>query len=81
MARPKGLAIPDGVTLVFLPPHSPELQPAERLWPLVDEPVANRRFATLGELDAVAAERCRRPDATIQPHTSFHWWPKSVQPS
>jgi transposase len=79
---PKGLAAPDGVTLVFLPPHSPELQPAERLWPLVDEPVANRRFATLGELDAVVAERCRRPDAAmIKPHTSFHWWPKSAQPN
>ena len=45
---PKGLVVPDGVTRVFLPPYSPELQPAERLWPLVDEPVANRHFATLG---------------------------------
>ena len=79
---PKGLAVPDGVTLVFLPPYSPELQPAERLWPLVDEPVANRHFATLNDLDAVVAERCRRLDATmIKPHTNFHWWPNSVQPS
>ena len=79
---PKGLAVPDGVTLVFLPPHSPELQPAERLWPLVDEPVANRHFATLDDLDAVVAERCRRLDPTmIKPHTHFHWWPNSVQPS
>jgi transposase len=79
---PKGLAVPDGITLAFLPPCSPELQPAERLWPLVDEPVANRRFATLADLDAVVAERCRRLDASvIKPHTHFHWWPKSVQPS
>jgi transposase len=85
---PKGLAVPDGITLVLLPPYSPELQPAERLWPLVDEPVANRHFATPGELDAVVAERCRRRDATmIQPHTDpatythFHWWPNSVQPN
>ena len=79
---PKGLAVPDGVTLVFLPPYSPELQPAERLWPLVDEPVANRHFATLADLDAAVAERCRRLDATmIKPHTNFHWWPNSVQPS
>src|SRR5690606_6352116 len=27
-----------GLTLIFLPAYSPELQPAERLWPLVDEP-------------------------------------------
>ena len=33
---PKNLAVPDGITLAFLPPYSPELQPAERLWPLVD---------------------------------------------
>jgi transposase len=79
---PKGLAVPDGITLAFLPPCSPELQPAERLWPLVDEPVANRHFATLADLDAVVAERCRRLDASvIKPHTHFHWWPKSVQPS
>src|SRR5215210_1052041 len=79
---PKGLAVPDGITLVFLPPYSPGLQPAERLWPLVDEPVANKHFATLDDLDAVAAERCRRLDpAAIKPHTAFHWWPKPNPPS
>lgn len=36
------LAIPEGVHLAFLPPASPELQPAERPWGLVDEPVASR---------------------------------------
>ena len=79
---PKGLAVPEGITLVFLPPYSPELQPAERLWPLVDEPIANRHFATLDHLDAVVAERCcRLAPAIIRPHTSFHWWPKPVQPN
>ena len=79
---PKGLAVPDGVTLVFLPPYSPELQPAERLWPLVDEPVANRHFATLADLDAVVAERCRSLHAdAIRPHTSFHWWPEPIRPT
>ena len=72
--------VPDGITLVFLPPHSPELQPAERLWPLVDEPVANRHFAPLDDLDAVVAERCRLDPATVRPHTAFHGWPKPVQP-
>ncbi len=77
---PEGLAVPDGISLVFLPPPSPELQPAERLWPLLDEPVVNRHFATLEELDAAVAERCRRLDATtIQPHTDFGWWPRPVK--
>jgi hypothetical protein len=78
---PEGLAVPDGITLVFLPPYSPELQPAERLWPLGDEPVANRHFATLADLDTVVAERCRRLDAAdVRPHTDFHWWPRSTNP-
>ena len=78
---PKGLAVPDGITLVFLPPYSPELQHAERLWPLVDEQVANKHFATLADLDAVVAGRCRRLDhAAIKTHTAPHWWPKPVQP-
>ena len=79
---PEGLTVPDGISLVFLPPYSPELQPAERLWPLVDEPVANRHFATLADLEAVIAERCRRLDAeTVRPHTDLHRWPKPIRPS
>ena len=76
---------------MFLPPYSPELQPAERLWPLVDEAVVNRHFATLDALDAVVALRCRRLDAdtskphtskphTSKPHTDFHWWPRPTTP-
>jgi transposase len=79
---PEGLAVPEGISLVFLPPYSPELQPAEHLWPLVDEPAVNRHFATLADLEAVVAERCRRLDAaTIRPHTDFHWWPKPIRPN
>lgn len=78
---PENLAVPEGITLVFLPPYSPELQPAERLWPLVDEPVANRHFATLADLEAAVAERCTRLGAdTIRPHTSFHRWPGPIGP-
>jgi transposase len=78
---PEGLAVPAGISLVFLPPYSPELQPAERLWPLVDEAVVNRHFATLDALDAAVARRCRHLDAnTIRPHTDFHWWPRPTKP-
>jgi transposase len=78
---PEGLTVPDGISLVFLPPYSPELQPAEHLWPLVDEAVVNKHFATLDALDAAIAARCHRLDAsTIQPHTDFHWWPRPTNP-
>lgn len=36
------LKIPDGIHILELPPRSPELQPAERLWNLADEVLANR---------------------------------------
>jgi hypothetical protein len=67
---------------VFLPPHSPKLQPTERLLPLVNEPIANRHLASLDELSTTIAARCRQLDAAIlRPHTDFHWWPRPVQPS
>src|SRR4051812_31414466 len=36
------LVVPEGLRLAYLPPYSPELQPAEHLWPILDEPLANR---------------------------------------
>ena len=59
---PKGLPVPDGLRLEYLPPYSPELQPAERLWELVDEPLVNKHFARLSDLEVVVAERCRTLD-------------------
>jgi transposase len=41
------LVVPPGIELAFLPPFTPELQPAERLWLLTNEAVANMHFATL----------------------------------
>jgi len=38
----ESVKIPKGIHLYCLPSHSPELQPAERLWPLTNEPIANR---------------------------------------
>jgi hypothetical protein len=32
------LPVPDGIRLVYLPSYTPELQPAEHLWPVLDEP-------------------------------------------
>jgi hypothetical protein len=77
------LALPDGIDLVFLPAYSPELQPAARLWPLVDEPLANRAFADLGTLEEILVARCRTLEADrdrLKAHTRFHWWPPEPSP-
>lgn len=75
----KDLAVPAGIDLAFLPPASPELQPAERLWGLVDEAVANRAFADLDAQAAALVARCRaleRERRQIKAHTRYHWWPQ-----
>lgn len=78
-----GLVLPTGVDVVPLPPASPELQPAERLWPLINEALANRAFADLNALEVVLVERCRPlldAPAALQTRTHYHWWPTDIQP-
>lgn len=75
----KELAIPQGIHLFSLPPYTPELSPAEHLWPPIREELANRFFSHLDELEEVLAARCRNlsgQPAFIQGATCFHWWPK-----
>jgi hypothetical protein len=76
----KDLAVPDHLHLARLPPYSPELQPAERLWPLADEAVANRCFDDLTALGDALAPHClalaKQPEA-IRARTLFAWWPRA----
>jgi len=75
--RSSKVVVPEGIHLEFLPPYSPELQPAERLWQLSDEPIVNRHFEDLDALEAVLAQRCRTLSnlpQLIHQHTHFHWW-------
>lgn len=75
------VVIPEGIHLVFLPSYSPELQPAEHLWPPTNEPLANQRFESLGVLESVQADRCiwpRQGPDLVRGHTLFHWRPASA---
>ncbi|MEH1830843.1 MAG: transposase [Nostoc sp.] len=56
--RSQKTKIPDGIKVEFLPAYSPELQPAERLWTLVDEPLVDDYFETIDELEEVLVKRC-----------------------
>jgi transposase len=72
----KRLGVPPNVVLHPLPPCTPELQPAEPLWPLVREALANRGFDDLSELEPVLEARCRwlidHPEA-VRGAVGFHW--------
>ena len=74
--------VPDGIHLEFLPSGSAELQPAERLWPLTNEAIANRLFEEIEQVEQQAlVERCVElldQSETIRGLTNYHWWPQAA---
>jgi transposase len=75
------LRVPNHVHLLFLPPYSPELQPAEHLWPLTNTALVNRHFASIDDLEDAQAARCvtlqGRADL-VRSAPLFSWWPQRV---
>jgi hypothetical protein len=72
----KKLAVPPNVRLHHLPSCTPELQPAEHLWPLVREGLANRVFDELPDMTEALVTRCRwLTDHTdvVAGAVGFHW--------
>jgi hypothetical protein len=70
------LAVPPNVVLHHLPSCTPELQPAEHLWPLVREGLANRVFDELPGMTETLVARCRwLTDHTevVAGAVGFHW--------
>lgn len=72
----KAPVVPSNVVLHFLPPCTPELRPAEPLWPLVREAVASRSLGRIDRLRNVVRDRvdylAAHPDE-VQPRVGFHW--------
>jgi len=76
--RSKRLRVPERITLVPLPAYTPELNPAEHLWPLVKEGVANECFKDLDALEERVCQRSRKlyeDRNLISSQLNFHWWP------
>jgi transposase len=55
--RARTLVIPSNVTLVWLPPYSPQLNPVERVWLFLRERHLSHRL--LDDYDALVAALCR----------------------
>ncbi len=73
--------LPEGIHLELLPSGSPELQPAERLWPLSNEALANGLFEQIEQIEQTLLHRC--VELLDQPEliaglTNYHWWPQSA---
>jgi transposase len=71
--RAKSLRVPERLTLVSSPAYTPELNPAERLWPLVKEGAANRTHESLAALEEAVCGRCQRITAAqVSALTNYH---------
>jgi transposase len=49
--KAKRLIIPNNIVLLFLPPYSPELNPAERIWQAFKRDFTNLNFSTMDDLN------------------------------
>jgi transposase len=57
----KALVVPDNITLIPLPPRSPELNPVENVWQHIrDNSLSNRVFASYDDIVALSCEACNR---------------------
>jgi transposase len=76
------LAIPDNISLLFLPPYSPELNPKENLWDEIREKIF-KNYA-LKSIDAVRAKLKQailyidRNPKTVKSITSFPYIVRSL---
>jgi transposase len=48
--KAKGLMIPKNIILVFLPPYSPELNPAEKVWWVLKREINLKVFKSMNDL-------------------------------
>lgn len=51
--------VPDGIHILTLPPYSPELNPIEKLWDLIQDHTANKLWSTLEKLDDFVASKLK----------------------
>jgi transposase len=49
--KARKLIVPENIVLIFLPPYSPELNPAEKVWAKFKRDFTNRLFNTIESLE------------------------------
>jgi len=55
--KARSLKIPENISLIFLPPYSPELNPAERMWELIKGDFTGKLFSNLDYLSVFIKEQ------------------------
>jgi hypothetical protein len=55
----KKLKIPDNIMLIYIPPYSPELNPAEKIWQRFMRAFKNKPFKTMEEIRNFLTEQTK----------------------
>lgn len=58
------LIIPQNIVLVFLPPYSPELNPAEKIWAKYKRAFSNKTHATLEQVEDFISKQVEQTSKT-----------------
>jgi transposase len=80
--RSRLLQWPERIVPLPLPPYTPELNPAERVFQVVRTALANRIFDDLDALDAALAEALApywQEPVRLQRLTRYSWWLAGVE--
>ena len=84
--RSRDLVVPDNLTLVHLPPYSPELNPVETVWLYLRERWLSHRvpaggYAAVVDAACAAWNALRAEPGRLRSLTSYPWLPGSVETS
>ena len=73
--KAKGLVVPASMTLLFLPPYSPELMPMERVWQwMLQHDLSNRVFEDEAAIDAACRDSWNKlTPERLQTITATEW--------
>jgi hypothetical protein len=84
--RSRNLVVPDNLTLLHLPPYSPELNPVETVWLYLRERWLSHRvlaggYAAVVDAACAAWNALRAEPGRLRSLTSYPWLPGSVETS
>jgi transposase len=58
--KAKSLIIPENIALVFLPPYSPELNPAEKMWARLKRKFTGKLYKTLDQISVFISRAIKK---------------------
>jgi transposase len=79
--KAKSLIIPENIVLIFLPPYSPELNPAENMWAIMKRKFTNKLHKTLddvslfitGSVKKISAKKIKKTCSFPYIFDSINW--------